>query len=114
MDKKEVAKKYLLSSAALYFFGAALLFVFLFALSKLSANPLSVNERLIISFLLPLIPLGSFTGFVVFGQKIKEIKTSHAALLVFFFPLVLAFVTAFGIIFIIPKIIISIIDLVRG
>ena len=114
MDKKEISKKYLVSALFLYFGGAAVLYILLFIINRLSSEPLDMGLRAALTLILPLIPLGSYTGFVVFGLKLKEIKTKHAAVLVIFFPLVLAFITVFGIILIIPQIISSLIHIIRG
>jgi len=114
MDKKEISKKYLISAAGLYFIGAAVIALVVFALCRLADNPVPFGVRAALAFLLPLIPLGSYTGFVISGLKIKEFKTGHAVLLIVFYPFVLAFVTVFGIIMIIPKIISSTIDVIRG
>ncbi len=114
MDKKEVSKKYLVSALFLYFGGAAVLFILLFIINRLSSEPLDMGLRTALTLLLPLIPLGSYTGFVAFGLKLKEIKTSYAVLFIVFYPLVLAFITVSGIILIIPKIISSFINILRG
>ena len=114
MDKKEISKKYLVSALFLYFGGAAVLFILLFIINRLSHEPVETGLRTALTLLLPLIPLGSYTGFVAFGLKLKEIKTSYAILFIVFYPLVLAFITVSGIILIIPKIISSFINLFRG
>ena len=75
---------------------------------------MSAWQILLVSVLCSLVPLGSFTGFVIAGMRIKELKASKAALLIALFPLVLLGVTAFGILMIVPKIIISVTDLFRG
>ncbi len=115
MKNKELSKKYLTAALLLYFIGAAFIFALIWALIRLKGeSALTFNQALAVSALLPLLPLGSYTGFVRAGLKLKEIKTKHAVLLVAFYPLVLVFVTAYGIVMIIPSLVSSIINLTRG
>ncbi len=115
MKNKEISKKYLTAALLLYCIGAVFILVLIWALTRLKGeNTLSLNAALAVSALCPLVPLGSYTGFVRAGLKIKEIKTKHAVLLVAFYPLVLVFVTVYGIVMIIPSLVSSIINLTRG
>ena len=115
MNKKEIAKKYLIFAFLLFFIGTGFLFLFISALVRMKDGITLTPQRvLLMSALCSLVPLGSFTGFVAAGTKIKELKTSHAALIVVLYPLFLVAVTVYGVIMIIPEIIISIRNLVRG
>ena len=103
MDK-ETAKRYLISVLALLFVGAAIIFSIMVAI-KGSDN---IGRFLLLSSGLSLIPSGSFAGFLTFFLLKKELTGKEIFLIVFFFPLFLAFITIFGIIMIIPSIIKSI------
>ncbi|MCR5208404.1 MAG: hypothetical protein K6C14_08020 [Eubacterium sp.] len=115
MDKKDIAKRYLISAALLYFIGAAVIGIMLWALNRLSGrfDP-GAGELILISLLCPLLPLGSFTGFVAFGTRVKGIKTKTAWLLIVFYPVLLVFITVSGIVLIIPCTVKSVISLIRG
>ena len=115
MNKKEIAKKYLIFAFLLFFIGTGILFFFISALVRMKEGIALTPQRiLMLSALCSLAPLGSFTGFVAAGTKIKELKTSHAALIVALYPLFLLAVTVYGVVMIIPEIIISVRNLVRG
>lgn len=115
MNKKEIAKRYLISSLFLFTAGCAVLAALIFAANRLGGK-FSFDESDILSaaVIASLVPLGSYTGFVALGTRVNEIKTKHAVLLIVFFPVVLVFVTVFGIIMIIPYTVKSVIDLFRG
>ena len=115
MDKKDIAKKYLISAALLYFIGAVVIGILLWALNRLGGRfDLEAGELIIISLLCPLLPLGSYTGFVVCGTRVKEIKTKTAWVIVVFYPVLLILITVLGIVMIIPYTFKSIVDIIRG
>ena len=88
-----------------------MLSAFIYSINKFGFTLL---QSIALSALLSLIPAGSFTGFVNYGMKIKDIDSKKGALLIVFFPLILAFVTVSGIIMIIPTLIKSLTTLIRS
>lgn len=107
MDK-EYSKRYLISLSALFFGGTAVLSALLFALGK-SAFELNFNLTppviLGTAALCALLPTGSFAGFVLLGSRVKEFNKRKAVLFVIFFPLLLVFVTLYGIVMLVPSVI---------
>ena len=115
MEKKKVAKIYILSMLALYFFGFVLVFLLTYFVSK---NPgsnyeLSINQTLAIAMLCPLIPCASYAGFCVSFSKLRQLNRAWIVALCIFFPITLIFITAFGMVMIIPSIIKQIMVLLK-
>lgn len=118
MDKKST-KKYLISLLLLWAGGFALSFFIMRAFSARLPEGAALSSQAIVlySFLLSLLPAGSFSGFVYFGLRLIEKGEPNKGVKIavcIFFPITLAFITASGIILIIPSIIKSFITLIRG
>ena len=106
MNEKQIAKRYLISVLALYLAGVVLLGAFAFALSsRAEAFTLSGGQVAAIAFLAPLLPVSSYAGFVTAFLRVKELSKKQMVLLVVLFPLVLAGVTVFGVVMLIPSVI---------
>ena len=110
MEKKEIAKRYLIFATLLL----AAFFIISFALFiALSENgsvniSLTVSQSALAALCCAVVPTGGYTGILHFGLKIKEFSNTQAVLFVIFLPLILAFVIISGIILIIPEYIISV------
>ena len=118
MEKKKTAKRYLISSAALFAAGFAISYVTVIAL--LSSGKATVDftplQQVLLSLGLALLPTGSYTGFVLAGLKLlqKDAPGKGVMLAVcIFFPITLALLTVFGIIMIIPSSVRAVMTLVR-
>ncbi len=119
MEKKSFAKKYLISILALFLAGFAVAFVTQYALAGTGYSNLSLSfqQMLLISLLCACLPAGSYCGFVLWGMKVQKKNAPSKGLIVcvcIFFPILLALLTIFGIIMIIPSIIKSLSVLIRG
>ena len=118
MDKKKTAKRYLIGTAALFAGGFIIAYVMMLALtsSGRATVTLSSAQQVLLSLALALLPAGSFTGFVLCGLKLLQREAPGKGVIIavcVFFPLTLAFVTAFGIIMIIPAGVRALITLAR-
>lgn len=103
MNDKYVAKKYILavSIMMLAFFGITMVLMLALKSGGSSFQP-TASEMLLISLASAYLPCASFTGFCICFLPVREMKKSKMLLLVVFFPLVLAFITAIGIIMLVP------------
>ena len=111
MDKG-YRKRYLLTLLALLVTGFALFSAVLVALN--TSHKLNMPNLFTLAALCALIPAGSYAGFVTAGTRIGDITAKKAALIILFFPLLLAGVTVFGIIILLPSMVKSITVLIRG
>ncbi len=107
MEKKEYAKKYVLSLLGLYFVGAVFLFLITLFLSRSYdvESPLSLNQIIGISLAFPLLPCASFSGFCNVFRRIKEFSRAWKIAICIFFPITLLGITVYGFIMIIPSMI---------
>ena len=115
MDKQE-CKRYLISEIGLYIGGFVIFFAALHFLSgsERSSITLTAAQAVLSALALALVPAGNYAGIVFFGTKIKELKTKHAVLLIVFLPLALAFVTAAGVLLLLPTAMSAAIKIHRG
>ncbi|MBQ7203856.1 MAG: hypothetical protein IJS03_07580 [Eubacterium sp.] len=105
MNEKQIAKRYLLSLFALYFVGAGLLLAFIFALSgRAEATTLDTKTIWLLALLLPLLPCSSYAGFCTAFLKVGELSKRQMVLLVVLFPLVLAALTLYGAVMLLPSV----------
>ena len=116
MDEKKFAKRYILSTFALYFFGAVFLFLITFFLSNRNDvnNALTIGQVVAVSLLLPLLPCASFAGFCSAFGKIKEFKRWQKIAICFFFPITLAAITLYGFVMLIPSLVKQICVLIKN
>ena len=119
MKDKEVAKKYLVAVLALYGGGVLVLTLLTAALARsdtalwhgVAVTPL---HALACGAALSLLPAGSFTGFVWWGVRLKETELKRGVLFIVLFPLVLIFVTVFGIVMFLPCVFRAVVTIIRG
>lgn len=119
MDEKKIAKRFLLSVAAIYIGGFLLTFLLSFAfVSKgMTSLSLSTGQLVLLGLGMACVPAGTYTGFVVVGLRMiekNEVSKGVMVAVCIFFPITLALLTVFGIIMIIPKSVQSVIKLIRG
>lgn len=106
MNKKQIAKRYLLSLFLLYGIGAVLLLAFMFALRSRSAEPLvTVGQTVAGGLLFPLIPCVSYAGFVTAFLKVGELTKKQMIIIVVLYPLMLVAVTFYGVAMLVPSVI---------
>lgn len=107
---KKVGIKYILGLTGIFFAGFVTLVIMLFALKNKGYETAQLESAkiLLLSFCLALIPTGSFSGFVVAFNRIDELNVRKMSLIVVFcIPIVLGMVV-FGLIMIIPSIIMTV------
>ena len=107
MNNKRYAKIYVLSMLGLYFVGAVVLFLLTFFISKRNDvnNALEINQIIVISLLLPLVPCSSYAGFCTAFGRIKEFGKFWKIAICIFFPITLFAITLYGLFMIIPSMI---------
>jgi len=119
MDEKKIARRYLISVAALYAGGflVAFLTAYAFVSKGMTALSLSAGQLVLLGLGMACLPAGTYTGFVIAGLKLIENNQLTKGVIVavcIFFPITLALLTLFGIIMIIPKTVQSLIRLIKG
>ncbi|MBR1762838.1 MAG: hypothetical protein IJ731_05670 [Eubacterium sp.] len=107
MNNKRYAKIYVLSMLGLYFIGALIIFLLTFFISKRNDvnNALEINQIIVISLLLPLVPCASYAGFCTAFGRIKEFGKFWKIAICIFFPITLFAITLYGLFMIIPSMI---------
>lgn len=110
MDNKKYAKIYIFSLLGLYFIGALIIFLLTFFISNRNDvnNALEINQIIVISLLLPLVPCASYAGFCTAFGRIKEFGKFWKIAICIFFPITLIIITVYGLFMIIPSMIKSV------
>ena len=109
MNDKNVAKKYLIMTSALFVVLFLITTGLLFALERISWGQISL-----ISLACAYLPCASFTGFCICFMPIKEFTKAMKIALIFFFPIALAGITLIGIVMLVPTYIKELIILKKG
>jgi len=107
MEKKKIAKRYLISTAALFAGGFVIAYLTMLALLSRGGATVTITsvQQVLLSLALALLPAGSYTGFVLCGLKLIKREAPGKGVMIavcIFFPITLALLTLFGIIMIIP------------
>ena len=107
MNKKQFAKRYIISMFGLYFGGAVILFLLLLFLSNRNDvnNALEISQVIALSLLLPLLPCASYSGFCNAFGKIRELNKMWIIAICVFFPITLIIITVYGFVMIVPGIV---------
>ena len=103
MDEKKIARRFLISVAALYAGGFLITFLvsYAFVSKGMTSLDLSTGQLVLLGVGMACLPAGTYTGFVIAGLKLIEKKEPDKGVMIavcVFFPITLALLTLFGII----------------
>lgn len=101
---KKTGRRYILGVVALLLVGTVTLNILMLILRHKGAD-ISIAQGIIMSFLISLIPVGSFSGFVVGLSWINELSDRQKTMLVIFCVPITILAIPFGLAMIIPSII---------
>lgn len=116
MDKKEIAKKYLIMVLSLLIACVLLSALLVFAISHSSIETISLTnlQKTLLILAAGYVPSASFTGFYACFLNIKSFNRFLKIALVLFFPITLIIITIVGIVMVIPSIIKAIVVLLNS